>query len=205
MTSFILAEFTKIRLFPPIKFKRRSYMEYSIETIEAMIYTIRGQRVMLDSDLAKLYGVETKRLKEQVKRNMDRFPSDFLIEPNFSDLADLRSQIATLGLANTENYVFKHTPYLFSENGVAMLSSVLQSKQAIQVNIAIMRTFTKLRSFLSMENSIEGRVTNLEKGTQKLFKSVFKTLDNLEDQILSKLPGNRKKIGLNSNRKDCLE
>jgi hypothetical protein len=157
---------------------------------------------MIDSDLAKLYGVETKRLKEQVKRNMDRFPGDFLIKPNLSELADLRSQIATLGVPSTEKYSVKYTPYLFTENGVAMLSSVLQSKQAIQVNIAIMRTFTKLRSFLAMENSIEERVTNLEKGTHKLFKLVFKKLDNLDNQITPKLPGNRKKIGLNTKLND---
>ena len=177
-------------------------MDYSVEKIEAMIYIVREQRVMIDSDLAKLYGVETKRLKEQVRRNMDRFPSDFLIEPDFRELADLRSQIATLDGPSNENYSHKYTPYLFTENGVAMLSSVLQSKQAIQVNIAIMRTFTKLRSFLAMENSIEERVTNLEKGTHKLFKLVFKKLDSLDNQITPKLPANRKKIGLNTKRND---
>jgi hypothetical protein len=171
-------------------------MDFSVERIEAMIFTIRGQRVMIDSDLAKLYGVETKRLKEQVKRNIDRFPNDFLIEPNLSDLADLRSQIATLGKVSIENYKFTHEPYLFTENGVAMLSSVLQSKQSIQVNISIMRTFTKLRSFLAMENSKEERVTNPEKETNKLFQIVFKRLDHLENQINPKLPPNRKKIGL---------
>lgn len=171
-------------------------MKFHVEKIEAMIYTIQGQRVMLDSDLAKLYGVETKRLKEQVKRNIDRFPNDFLIEPNLSDLADLRSQIATLDQLSTENYIFKHVPYLFTENGVAMLSSVLQSKQAIQVNISIMRTFTKLRSFLAMESSLKEEVGQFKKNTNQLFKIVFERLDNLEDQITSKLPSNRKKIGL---------
>ncbi len=82
-------------------------MKFQIEKIEAMIYTIQGQRVMLDSDLAKLYGVETKRLKEQVKRNIDRFPNDFLIHPDLSDLADLRSQIAALSQLSTENYIFQ--------------------------------------------------------------------------------------------------
>lgn len=176
-------------------------MDYSVEKIEAMIYTVRGQRVMVDSDLAKLYGVETKRLKEQVKRNMDRFPSDFLIEPDYSELADLRSQFATLGGSSSQNYSVKYTPYLFTENGVAMLSSVLQSKKAIQVNISIMRTFTKLRSFLAMENSTEERVTNLEKGTHKLFKIVFERLDTFEDLVLPKLPPNRKKIGLRHDKK----
>ena len=85
---------------------------------------------------------------------------------------------------------------LFTENGVAMLSTVLNSERAIQVNIAIMRTFTKLRSFLSMENPLEGRVGSLEKGTHKLFKIVFERLDTFEEQITPKLPTNRKKIGL---------
>jgi hypothetical protein len=177
-------------------------MKLQIERIEAMIYTIQGQRVMLDSDLAKLYGVETKRLKEQVKRNIDRFPNDFLIEPNLSDLARLRSQIATLAHPSAENYILKHVPYLFTENGVAMLSSVLQSKQAIQINISIMRTFTKLRSFLSMESSSKEEVGELKKNTNKLFKIVFERLDNLEDQITPKLPSNRKRIGLRRDQKD---
>jgi hypothetical protein len=172
------------------------HMDLLKDRIEAMIYTIRGHRVMLDSDLAKLYGVETKRLKEQVKRNAERFPHDFMVIPNSSELADLRSQIATLGLLTYENSVFKHDPYLFTENGVAMLSSVLNSKTAIQMNITIMRTFTKLRSFLAMENKLENE-------TNHLFKVVFERLDKVENKmemyieaITPKLPKNRKKIGL---------
>ena len=169
----------------------------NIQKIEAMIYIIRGQRVMLDSDLAKLYGVETKRLVEQVKRNSERFPEDFLLIPDSSELAYLRSQIATLERATYQNHVFKFTPYLFTENGVAMLSSVLRSKEAIQVNISIMRAFTKLRSFLALDtHSIEGRVEDLEKGTNKLFKLVFERLDSIEMQITPRLSENRKKIGL---------
>ncbi len=91
---------------------------------------------------------------------------------------------------------------LFTENGVAMLSTVLNSDRAIQVNIAIMRTFTKLRSFLSMDNSLEARVGNVEKGTNKLFKIVFERLDTLEEQIIPKLPANRKKIGLKQDPKN---
>lgn len=170
-------------------------MNYTLEKIEAMIYIIRGQRVMLDSDLAKLYGVETKRLKEQVKRNIELFPTDFLIEPNLSELADLRSQIATLGHLKGSNYIFKHTPYLFTENGVAMISSVLQSKEAIQVNITIMRTFTKLRSFLAMESTVKEEINNLKTNTNQLFKIVFERLDNLEIGLPSQT-NKRKRIGL---------
>ena len=93
----------------------------NIQKIEAMIYTIRGQRVMLDSDLANLYGVEVKVLNQAVKRNLERFPEDFLIIPNSSELASLRSQIATLADSSHQNYRFKFTPFLFTENGVAML------------------------------------------------------------------------------------
>lgn len=171
-------------------------MGFPIERIEAMIYTVRGQKVMLDSDLAKLYGIETKRLKEQVKRNLDRFPSDFMIQPDSGELVELRSQIATLKHLSIENYNFRHPPYLFTENGVAMLSSILSSKKAIQINISIMRTFTKLRSFLAMDNDFENRLTNLEKGTNQLFKIVFERLDNFEEAVTPRLPPNRKKIGI---------
>ncbi len=174
-------------------------MEYTVENIEAMIYTVRGQRVMLDSDLAKLYGVETKRLIEQVKRNPKRFPSDFILKPNSEELEDLRSQFATTKSLNSWSPKRRNTPLLFTENGVAMLSSVLSSDRAIEVNVSIMRTFTKLRSFLAMENSIEERVSHVEKGTHKLFQIVFKRLDNLEIQITPKLPGNRRKISLKDN------
>jgi hypothetical protein len=98
-------------------------MDITLERIEAMIYTIRDQRVMLDRDLAKLYKVGTKVLNQAVKRNLERFPEDFMIEPNSSELASLRSQFVTLQGATNENHVFRHPPYLFTENGVAMLSS----------------------------------------------------------------------------------
>lgn len=171
-------------------------MTFPIEKIETMIYTIRGTRVMLDRDLARLYGIQTHRLNEAVKRNSERFPSDFLIKPDSIELRDLISQIAILDGVNRRNLVFKHSPNLFTENGVAMLSSVLNSQTAIQINIEIMRTFTKLRSFLSLENSSHDEVKNLKKNTNGLFKIVFERLDNLEEQITPKLPANRRKIGL---------
>ncbi|PIK14795.1 ORF6N domain-containing protein [Halobacteriovorax sp. JY17] len=171
-------------------------MDFPIDQIQNMIYEIRGQRVILDSDLAKLYGVETKRLNEQVRRNIERFPEDFMLECNSDDLDVLRSQFATSNNINSWSYKRRSKPMMFTENGVAMLSTVLNSKQAIQVNIAIMRTFTKLRSFLAMENSVEGRVDKLEQGTHKLFKIVFERLDDIEVQISPKLAPNRRKIGL---------
>jgi len=93
-------------------------MENSLVKIEAMIYVVRGQKVMLDSDLAKLYGVETKVLNQAVKRNQERFPSDFLIEPNSRELADLRSQFVTLDKVSAGNQANKYSPKLFTENGV---------------------------------------------------------------------------------------
>lgn len=171
-------------------------MDFPVDQIQNMIYEIRGQRVMLDSDLAKLYGVETKRLNEQVRRNIDRFPKDFMFECNSEELNILRSQIATSNNISNWNYKRRSWPMMFTENGVAMLSTVLNSKQAIQVNIAIMRTFTKLRSFLAMENSVQDSVDELGQNTHKLFKIVFQRLDNIEEQITPKLPPDRRKIGL---------
>jgi transcription termination factor NusB len=171
-------------------------MDFTHDKIEAMIYVIRGYRVMLDSDLAKLYGVETKRLKEQVKRNIERFPNDFLIQPDFSELAELRSQFATLAGVSVDNHVTKFTPYLFTENGVAMLSSVLKSSQAIQVNIAIMRTFTKMRSSIKDESNLEKRLDDLENETQSLFKIVFNKFEKIDNALSPYLSSQRKRIGL---------
>lgn len=173
-------------------------MNVTIERLEKMIYIVRGQKVMLDRDLAKLYGIETYRLNEAVKRNAERFPEDFLIVPDSSELSDLRSQIAILEGVTTRNFVFKSSPNLFTENGVAMLSSVLNSKTAIQINIVIMRAFTKLRGFTIIEPSLKEEVGRLKASTNQLFKSVFERLDSLEDQITPDLPTKRKKIGLKS-------
>lgn len=108
--------------------------------IEKMIYTLRGHKVMLDTDLAELYGVEVKRLNEQVKRNIDRFPSDFMFQCNSSELEALRSQIATAKQSNVWNYKRRALPFLFTENGVAMLSSVLSSQQAIKMLVPVERS-----------------------------------------------------------------
>lgn len=112
--------------------------------VENFIHVIRGRQVMLDSDLARLYGVETKRLKEQVRRNINRFPPDFMFELTKDEC--LRSQIATLNGRRGQH--LKYMPFAFTENGVAMLSSVLKSETAIEVNIRIMRAFTAMRGFV---------------------------------------------------------
>ncbi len=169
-------------------------MHIELSEIQNMIYVIRGQKIMLDSDLAMLYGVETKRLNEQVRRNIDRFPEDFMFQLTAEEHEFLKSQFATSKVGRGGK---QKQPLVFTENGVAMLSSVLKSKQAVQVNISIMRIFTKLRSFLMLEKENSRKINSLEKGTNQLFKVVFERLDDLEE----KLPPHdkdRKKIGLNS-------
>jgi len=167
--------------------------EMSLARIEKMIYVIRGLRVMLDSDLAELYEVETGRLNEQVKRNIERFPDDFMFQLTPEEHDALRSQIA---ISKKGKGGRRYQPLVFTENGVAMLSSVLNSPKAIQVNISIMRIFTKLRSFLALENTTDKRLGDLEKNTSKLFRVVFQRLDTIEETIAPRLPSTRKKIGL---------
>jgi hypothetical protein len=166
--------------------------------IEGMIYLIRGQKVMLDTDLAELYGVLTKNLNKAVKRNLERFPEDFMFQLTGDEHESLKKQFVTSkqGRGGT-----RYLPLAFTESGVAMLSSVLTSDRAAQVNVSIMRTFIKLRSFLAIENSLPDKVSKLEQGTNKLFKVVFERLDNLEDQINPKLDPQRRKIGISLNKK----
>ena len=160
--------------------------------IEKMIYMIRGHKVMLDSNLAELYQVSTGRLNEQVKRNIDRFPPDFMFQISEKEFEELRLLI---GEKDEKWGGRRKLPTVFTECGVAMLSSVLSSSRAIQVNISIMRTFIKMRSFLAMETSLVEKVGRLEKGTNQLFKVVFERLDSLED-VLPEHPKNRKRIGI---------
>jgi hypothetical protein len=168
-------------------------MEFPVEKIEAMIFTIREQKVMLDSDLAKLYEVETRIINRNVKRNILRFPIDFMFQLNQEEYENLISQF---GISKKGSGGRRKLPYVFTENGIAMLSTVLNSEKAILINISIMRIFTKLRSFLMLEKDLTDRVTNLELGTNKMFKIVFERMDNYEEMLTPKLPGNRKKIGL---------
>jgi hypothetical protein len=127
--------------------------------IESRIYVIRGRQVMLDEDLADLYGVETKRLIEQVKRNLERFPEDFMIQLRKDEVAALRSQIAT---SNVGRGGRRYAPYVFTEQGVAMLSSVLRSKTAIAANIEIMRAFVELRRAAGSFQELQKRLDQME-------------------------------------------
>jgi len=145
--------------------------------IHHKIYTLRGKQVMLDFDLAELYQVETRRLNEQVKRNNERFPEDFMFQLNEKEFENLRSQFATSSLE--EHGGRRYMPYAFTENGVYMLSAVLKSGIAIEVSIEIMRTFTKLREFTLHYNALGKDLLVLERKNDKKFKEVFKILDTL--------------------------
>ena len=128
-----------------------SSLSVSVRLIERRIYLIRGQKVMIDFDLAELYGVPTKRLNERVARNKKRFPGDFMFRLSTDEAESLRSQFAT---SNTGRGGRRHLPYAFTEQGVAMLSSVLNSEQAIEVNIAIMRAFVRLRQIVETNEEV---------------------------------------------------
>ena len=144
-----------------------------LENIENLIHIIRGKQVMLDRDLARLYGVETKRLNEQVKRNIERFPEDFMFQLTREEAESSRSQFATLNedgelsrsqfaTLNGRGHNIKHLPYAFTENGVAMLSGVLRSQQAININIQIMRAFNTMRHFIATNAQVFQRLEVIE-------------------------------------------
>lgn len=142
------------------------------ERIEKAIYLIRGKKVMLDFDLAGLYGVETKYLKRQVKRNVKRFPSDFMFQLSKEEI--LRCQNVTSSYGGR-----RYLPFAFTEQGVAMLSSVLSCERAIQVNIRIMRTFTKLRQLLASHKDVLRRIETMEKKYDRQFKVVFDVIKSM--------------------------
>lgn len=144
-----------------------------LENIENLIHVIRGKQVMLDVDLARLYGVETKRLNEQVKRNIERFPEDFMFQLTREEAESSRSQFATLNedselsrsqiaTLNGRGHNIKHLPYAFTENGIAMLSTVLRSQQAININIQIMRAFNTMRHFIATNAQVFQRLEVIE-------------------------------------------
>jgi hypothetical protein len=153
------------------------------EQIEQTILVIRGHRVMLDADLAILYGVPTKRLNEQVQRNKKRFPSDFMFQLIPAEVERLRSQSAT---SKTGSGGRRYRPYAFTEQGVAMLSSVLHSERAIQVNIAIMRAFVQLREMIASNKGLARRLNELEKKYDGQFRVVFEAIRELMSESTSK-------------------
>ena len=146
-----------------------------VDRIEKAILLIRGQKVMLDADLAELYDVETKVLVQAVKRNLERFPEDFMFQLSQEEFAILRSQIVTSSDWGGRRY----RPYAFTEQGVAMLSSVLRSQRAIQVNIEIMRAFIRLRQMLASHVELARKLDALEKKYDVQFKQVFEAIRQL--------------------------
>ena len=157
-----------------------------IEVIERKIYIIRGQKVMLDSDLAELYNITTKVLVQAVKRNLRRFPADFMFQLTNQEVAILRSQFVTSSWGGR-----RYVPYAFTEQGVAMLSSVLNSDRAVDVNIQIMRTFVKLREMIASHKDLARRLDELEKKYDAQFKVVFDAIR----QLMTPPEPREKKIG----------
>jgi len=162
--------------------------------IGKMICFVRGQKVILDSSLAELYGVKTKVLNQAVKRNIQRFPSDFMFQLTKDEFNSLRSQIVTSKKTKGGR---QFLPYAFTEFGVAMLSSVLNSEEAIQINISIMKTFIALRKFLVSDEELTKRLNRFEVSTNKLFRLVFDRLDSVEAERKILYVGT-KKIGFKS-------
>ncbi len=146
--------------------------------IHRLIYMFRGHKVMLDVDLAVLYGVSTKRLNEQVRRNAKRFPSDFMFQLLEEETSFLRSQFAT---SNAGRGGRRYLPYVFTEQGVAMLSSVLNSERAVRVNIAIMRAFVRMRDMVASNKDLARRLDALERKYDSNFRVVFDAIRDLMD------------------------
>lgn len=162
--------------------------EIAVEVIATRILELRGKKVMLDRDLAKLYGVAAKVLNQAVKRNIKRFPDDFMFQLSWEEVESSRSQFVTLKQGKN----IKYLPYVFTEQGVAMLSSVLNSERAIQVNILIMRAFTKLREILLTHKELAMKIGALEKKYAEhdlTIKAIFEAIKQLLEP-----PAKEKKI-----------
>jgi hypothetical protein len=179
-----------------------------VERIEQAILLIRGHKVMLDADLAVLYGVETKALNRAVKRNIERFPDDFMFQLTEDEVAILRRQFGTSNSEGTSALRSqfgtskgrggrRYLPYAFTEQGVAMLSSVLRSERAVKVNIQVMRTFVKLRRMLATHEDLARKLDALERKYDRQFKAVF---DAIRELMTPPDPKLRRRIGLSGER-----
>jgi len=147
-----------------------------LQTIQNRIYEIRGQKVLLDFDLAELYETETKRLKEAVRRNIDRFPSDFMFELTKDEYNALRTQFATLDNRGRGKHS-KYNPFAFTEQGIAMLASVLRTRKAIEVNIQIVRAFVFLRKYALSHIELTQKLQELEAKYNKQFNDIFEAIN----------------------------
>lgn len=149
------------------------------ENVHQLIYLIRGQKVMLDEDLADLYQVRTKALIQAVKRNLDRFPEDFMFKLSVEEAEKMRSHFVTASRRNV-----RYAPYVFTEHGVAMLSSVLRSQRAVQINIMIMRAFARLRQLVSLNRSLAKRLAAIERkltGHDADVRHLYKLIQELHE------------------------
>lgn len=170
-----------------VKKPAKSGIDIPMERIAQAILLIRGQKVMLDADLADLYEVETKMLIQAVKRNIDRFPEDFMIQLTEHEVNNLRSQFVTSSWGGR-----RYPPYVFTEQGVAMLSSVLRSDRAIHVNIEIMRAFVRLRQMLASNVDLARKLATLERKYDAQFKIVF---DAIRELMTPPEPKKKRPIG----------
>ena len=181
-----------------------------LQTIQKKIYEIRGKQVMLDFDLALLYGVETKVLKQGVKRNIRRFPLDFMFELTQEEFNSLRSQIVT----SNKRGGIRYMPFAFTEQGVAMLSSILKSETAIEINISIIRAFVAVRQYLSMASNqikeieeLKQRMKALEEGTEDTIAAINDLSEDTRKELddiylaLSQLAEKQKQITKKNERK----
>ena len=159
------------------------------EFIERKIYLIRGCKVMLDSDLAELYEVPTKRLNEAVRRNLGRFPADFMFQLNAEELENLRSQIATSSSGHGGR---RNAPYAFTEHGVAMLSSVLSSERAVEFNILIIRAFVRLREYLANHKDLARKLEDVER-VQHEHSSHIEQIYGYIQQLIEPAPDSSKR------------
>jgi hypothetical protein len=166
----------------------------TVRPLESRILLLRGHRVMLDSDLGALYGVTPKALNQAVKRNVERFPADFMFQLDRDEAGLLRSQIVTLKPSGQsgQGRHRKYLPYAFTEQGVAMLSSVLRSKRAVQVNVEIMRAFVRLRSLIAHDTELARRLDALESKYDRQFKVVF---DAIRELMTPADPAPKRRIG----------
>lgn len=171
-----------------------SLIRLPAERIEKAIFLIRGHKVMLDRDLAELYDVPTKALKQAVRRNKTRFPADFMFTLNKKEFEFWRSQFVT---SKADRKGLRYAPMAFTEQGVAMLSSVLKSPRAAEVNIQIMRAFVRLREIISTNAELQRKLDELERKYDKQFKLVFDAIR----QLMIPPPSPRKQIGFATTKK----
>ncbi len=173
--------------------KQREESVIPLERIVDKIFLIRGKKVMLDSDLAQLYGVETKVLNQAVKRNAERFPEDFMFQVLDREMENLRSQFVTSREKEASDKDIYHggrryNSYVFTEQGVAMLSSVLKSKKAIEVNIFIVRSFVQLREAFATHRELAEKIGKMERKYDRQFKLIFDVMQNILDDGKSPKP-----------------